>query len=72
MALHSGSTQSLFGEKLLLPSEEGTPIDLGLVGQVTRVDSQLIRDFCAGGVVPVIPSLALDAIRKKLGELAPA
>jgi acetylglutamate kinase len=25
------------------------------------VDTPLIRDFCAAGVVPVIPSLALDA-----------
>jgi acetylglutamate kinase len=27
---------------------------------VTRVDAPLIETFCAGGVVPVIPSLALD------------
>ena len=60
VALHSGSTQALFGEKLLLPGAEGNPIDLGLVGRVTRVDARLIEDFCAGGVVPVIPSLALD------------
>jgi acetylglutamate kinase len=60
VALHSGSTQALFGEKLLLPGAEGKPIDLGLVGRVTLVDARLIEDFCAGGVVPVIPSLALD------------
>src|SRR5262249_53690469 len=59
VALHSGSTQALFGEKLLLPGADGKPIDLGLVGRVTRVDARLIEDFCAGGVVPVIPSLAL-------------
>src|SRR5262249_30076288 len=51
VALHSGSTQPLFGEKLLLPGDDGRPVDLGLVGRVTRVDGQLIRDFCAGGVV---------------------
>ena len=28
---------------------------------MTRVDADLIDDFCAAGVVPVIPSLALDA-----------
>jgi len=28
---------------------------------VTRVDAPLIRDFAAAGVVPVIPSVALDA-----------
>jgi acetylglutamate kinase len=27
---------------------------------VTAVDRQLIQDFCAAGVVPVIPSLAVD------------
>jgi acetylglutamate kinase len=57
---HLGSFQYLRGEKLLLPSDQG-PIDLGRVGRVTQVDTPLIQDFCAAGVVPVIPSLALDA-----------
>jgi acetylglutamate kinase len=52
--------QALFGEKLLLPGDEGQLIDLGRVGKVTRVDRGLIDDFCAGGVVPVIPSVALE------------
>jgi acetylglutamate kinase len=60
VGLHSGSQQCLFGERLTLPGPEGRPIDLGRVGQVTRVDRSLIEDFCAGGVVPVLPSLALD------------
>jgi len=55
-----GSLQYLFGEKLMLPGADGQPIDLGRVGRVTRVDTALIRDFCAGGVVPIIPSVALD------------
>jgi acetylglutamate kinase len=59
--LHSGALQSLFGEKLQLPGKDGRPVDLGFVGRVTRVDAPLIDGFCAGGVVPVIPSLALDA-----------
>jgi acetylglutamate kinase len=57
---HLGSLRYLFGEKLLLPDHEGRPLDLGRVGRVTRVDTALIQDFCAAGVVPVIPSLALD------------
>jgi acetylglutamate kinase len=61
VGLHTGPLQCLFGEKLLLPGNDGTPIDLGRVGQVTRVDGPLIADFCAAGVVPVIPSLGLDA-----------
>lgn len=60
VGLHTGSLQCLFGEKLLLPAPDGELVDLGRVGQVTRVDGDLLRDFCAAGVVPVIPSLAQD------------
>jgi acetylglutamate kinase len=58
---HLGSLHYLLGEKMLLPNGDGVPIDLGRVGKVTGVDVDLIRDFCAAGVVPVIPSLAIDA-----------
>jgi acetylglutamate kinase len=58
---HLGSFQYLRGERLLLPGDDGRPIDLGRVGQVTHVDTPLIQDFCAAGVVPVIASVALDA-----------
>src|SRR5947209_5861663 len=74
VALHTDSLQCLFGERLLLspsqhillggddvPAEEETPIDLGRVGRVTRVDGELIHDFCTAGVVPVIPCLVQDA-----------
>lgn len=66
VGLHTGPIQPLFGEKLLLPGDHGEPIDLGRVGKVTRVDGGLINDFCSGGVVPVIPSLAVDAEGKWL------
>lgn len=62
VGLHSGSLQSLFGERLRLPGADGKPIDLGFVGRVTRVDGSLIESFCAGGVVPVIPSVAVDMV----------
>jgi acetylglutamate kinase len=61
VGLHSGTLQALHGERLTLPNPGGEPIDLGRVGQVTRVDAGLIRDFADAGVVPVIPSLAFDA-----------
>jgi acetylglutamate kinase len=61
VAPHRGALQYLFGEKLLLPGAGGEPIDLGRVGKVTRIDADLLLDFCAAGVVPVIPSLAVDA-----------
>src|SRR5262249_53669668 len=60
IALCTGSLQCLFGEKLKLQSETGDRFDLGRVGRVTRVDHELLSDFCAAGVVPVIPSLARD------------
>src|SRR5205814_9907584 len=49
------------GEKLMLPGDDGQPLDLGHVGRVTAVDAGLIEGFTDAGVVPVIPSLALDA-----------
>jgi acetylglutamate kinase len=63
VGLSSSSLQCLFGEKLVLRDETGQPVDLGRVGRVTRVDDPLLTDFCAAGVVPVLPSLALDADR---------
>jgi acetylglutamate kinase len=57
---HLGSLQCLFGEKLTLPGADGQPIDLGRVGKVTRIDAELLRDFCAAGIIPVIPSVAID------------
>jgi acetylglutamate kinase len=65
VALHSGSLQSLFGTRLRLPGTDGKLIDLGLVGGVSRVDIALIESFCAGGVVPVIPSVAVDMAQER-------
>jgi acetylglutamate kinase len=59
VGLHSGPLQCLFGERLRLAGG-GPPIDLGRVGRVTRVDRPLVEDFCKAGVVPVIPSLAVE------------
>jgi acetylglutamate kinase len=59
VGMHTDSLQCLFGRRLLLPSDEG-PIDLGLVGEVTRADTALLKDLCSAGVVPVIPCLARD------------
>src|SRR5262245_52500047 len=67
VGLHTDSLQCLFGEKLLLSASEagaaaeGREVDLGRVGRVTRVDGGLIQDFCAAGVIPVIPCLAYDS-----------
>jgi acetylglutamate kinase len=59
MPLNFRTTNVLFGERLTLPGEGGQPIDLGHVGQVTRVDRTTIENLCYAGQVPVIPSMAL-------------
>src|SRR5439155_8697283 len=56
---HLGSLQFLFGEKLTLLGPDGQPIDLGRVGRVTRIDADLLRDFCEAGIIPLIPSVAI-------------
>src|SRR5262245_20837942 len=61
VGLHTGPLRCLFGERLTLSGAEGEAIDLGRVGHVTRVEKDLIEDLCAAGVVPVLPSLAVDA-----------
>ncbi len=47
----------LFGERITLPADNGTAIDLGHVGKVTRVDRDTIENLCYAGQVPVIPSM---------------
>lgn len=59
VGMHTDSLQCLFGQRLTLMGDDGL-IDLGHVGEVTRVDTALLRDLCAAGVVPVIPCLAVD------------
>jgi acetylglutamate kinase len=61
LALTSTSCPCLFGERLLLPGGNGAELDLGRVGRISRVDESFLRNLCAGGVVPVIPSLARDS-----------
>src|SRR5215471_6938481 len=52
---HKGAVKFLHGEQLFLNGAGGEKIDLGRVGRVTSVDTALLQDFCASGVVPVIP-----------------
>jgi len=60
VGLHSPPLPVLFGRRMTLTAEDGSEVDLGHVGSVTHVDTALIESFCAGSVVPVIPSLALE------------
>ncbi len=57
MPLNFGNQANvLFGERITL-EDDGETIDLGHVGQVTRVDRQVIDNLCYAGQVPVIPSM---------------
>jgi acetylglutamate kinase len=54
------TTNVLFGEKFLLEEPGSEPIDLGFVGQVTRVDRQTIESLTYTEQIPVIPSMCID------------
>src|SRR5690606_5368678 len=60
------SQSCLVGEKLMLPGADGEKLDLGYVGHVVSIDRELIEKTCAEGIIPVIPSVALDASGQKL------
>jgi acetylglutamate kinase len=66
MSLNFLSTNVLFGEKLAIQGPDGQPIDLGSVGEVTRVDRITIDNLTYAGQVPVIPSMALGQDGEKL------
>jgi len=63
--LNFRTTNVLFGEKLLLEEPGSQPLDLGFVGQVTRVDRQTIEALTYTEQIPVIPSMCLDANGQK-------
>jgi acetylglutamate kinase len=64
--LNFRTTNVLFGRRLTLNGEDGRPIDLGYVGEVTRVDRATIENLCYAGIVPVIPSMCVDEQGEKL------
>jgi acetylglutamate kinase len=66
MNLNFRTTNVLFGERLTLPGPDGSSIDLGHVGHVTRVDRDVIANLCYAGQVPVIPSMCIDENGQKL------
>lgn len=65
VGLHRPPLAVLRGNKFELPGENGQGIDLGRVGVVTEVDTELIESFCAARVIPVIPSLALETCEEQ-------
>ncbi len=64
--LHSLSSCVLFAEPLRLAGENGRKIDLGLVGQITDVNSHLLKTLCQAGTLPVIAPVATNNLGGKL------
>jgi acetylglutamate kinase len=63
--LNFRTTNVLWGERLTLEDDSGKPIDLGAVGNVTRVDRGTISNLALAGIVPVIPSMCLGPAGEK-------
>ena len=64
--LNFRTTNVLFGSRIELHDESGQLVDLGHVGQVTRVDRNTIERLCREGIVPVIPSMCTTEEGEKL------
>jgi len=58
VGLHNRDHHYLHAVRLTMKAPDGSAIDLGLVGQLTEVDAEIIREVCARGAVPVIAPLA--------------
>ncbi len=59
-ALHFESENVLIAEKLTLTADDGSQVDLGHVGHVTKVHNDVLRRICSTGTIPIIPCIALD------------
>ena len=59
VALSGRTSESLIAEPLR-QLVDGTPVDLGLVGVITAVNPQAIKNALKGGQVPVISPIAVD------------
>jgi acetylglutamate kinase len=66
MGLHSLSSCVLCAEPLRMTDSQGRKIDLGLVGEVKTINSQLLKNLCASETIPVIAPVAIDRSGGKL------
>jgi acetylglutamate kinase len=66
MGLHSLSSCVLSAETLRLPGKDGRKVDLGLVGHVTGINTELLKTLCDAGNIPVVASIALNKTGGKL------
>jgi acetylglutamate kinase len=66
MGLHSLSSVVLFADKAYVKAPDGRRIDLGLVGDVTSVNSRLLELLVKADAIPVIATIARDMAGGKL------
>lgn len=66
IGMHSLASCVLLAERMFLEGEENQRIDIGLVGKVTKVQSEVLRALCQAGNVPVIAPVARDRAGGKL------
>ena len=52
--------RGIVGKRLLLPGLDLQPLDLGRVGVVSGVDRGIFRELFRIGILPIVPSIALD------------
>ncbi|MCH9023394.1 MAG: acetylglutamate kinase [Planctomycetes bacterium] len=66
IGLHSQSSCVLFAERLQLEDDQGEMIDLGYVGKIHKVNTELLSTLCQAGTIPVIAPIARDGSGGKL------
>jgi len=58
VGLHNRDHHYLHAKRMKTIEADGSSVDLGLVGELTEVDAEIIRDVCSRGAVPVIAPVA--------------
>lgn len=66
MTLNFESSPVLQGRVLKLSGKDGADVDLGFVGEVTKVDRLVIDNLCYAGQTPFIPSMCETEDGQKL------
>ncbi len=66
MGLHSLSSCVLIGKRLFLEGEDDRKIDIGMVGEIDRVNAPLLKALVEARYIPVIAPIARDSAGGKL------
>ena len=66
MGLHSLSSCVINAQKIQLNGEDGRKLDIGMVGDVTNVNAELLKVLCHSGVIPVISPIGVNKAGGKL------